>query len=177
MMQKTKIIVSDADAFAHNTDRALVVVEISRHDIESCYLASALERLQILTDSAENTRLYRESIVLSVDGYNSDPRELVEIPEVRVFFQKLTEQWPNWLWFLNREIGSVGLLLSLLCDVNVHRIRGSYSTEFESILELKRKISELLDRGNALFDTYGITEQEAQESLASVLAEIDKPRH
>src|SRR5665811_76711 len=161
--KKPELIRIDADAFAHNTKPALVIIEIQRGDIEFAYLASALERLLLLTDTVENTKLYRESVAISVAGYNDDPRELVEIPEVRLFFKRLTEEWPHWLWFLNRDIGAVGLLLSLLCKVETHHSDGRFSTEFADITEVMDIVRELFDRSIPLFSTYGISEDDAVE--------------
>ena len=52
---------------------------------------------------------YRESLVFIVCGYDEDPRELAEIPQVRAFFARLVQEWPHWLWFLARGVGVVGL--------------------------------------------------------------------
>lgn len=49
----TRLTLTDAEGFAHNSDAALIVLDITRHEIESGNIASALERLHILTDSAE----------------------------------------------------------------------------------------------------------------------------
>jgi len=174
MKKKQKIVRLDAEAFSRNTHRALVVFEIWRSDIESGDISSALERLHIMIDSAENIRLYRDSVVISVTGYDQDPRELIEIPEVRAFFQKITEQWPHWLWFMSRDTGSVALILSLLCDVIVRRTPGrpGFGSEFACIQEARDKMNELFIRGNALFSAYGIAEEEAMESANSALKSI-----
>lgn len=171
-MKKPEVVVTDAAGFAHNVEPALIMLEISKADVDSGNLASALDRLHILTDSAENTRLYRESLTFSVCGYDNDPRELVEIPEVREFFQKLTAEWPHWLWFLVHGFGSIGLLMALLCKVRVIHATDSYGTEFESKAEVANKMRDLFFRGNALFVAYGITKQESDESAASVVEEL-----
>lgn len=171
-----QLIFADADDFATNKEPAIVVLSILREHIETGYAASLLERLHILTDSAEKTRLYRDSVAISVDGYDEDPRELCEIPEVREYFQKVTTEWPHWLWFLNREMGSVSLIISMLCKVKVEKIEGGFNTHVESIPDMVSKVSDLFFRGNALFYSFGITVQEANESAASALAVLNKGR-
>lgn len=169
----TRLTLTDAEGFAHNSDAALIVLDITRHEIESGNIASALERLHILTDSAENVRRYRESLVFQVGGYDDDPRELPEITEARMFFGRLTAEWPHWLWFLHRGVGAIGLLMALLCRVRVVRgSKGSFGTEFESVSELQGTLVELLDRGNALFAAYDISESEAAESATSAVDEL-----
>jgi len=167
-----RVMLTDADGLANNSEPALIVLDITRREIESGNIASALERLHVLTDSAESVRRYRESLVFQIGGYDSDPRELPDIPEVRAFFRRLAAEWPHWLWFLHRGVGAIGLLLALLCDVRVVRGAGSYGTEFLNQAQLAAAVADLLDRGNALFATYGITAEEAAESADSAVAEL-----
>jgi len=168
-----RLTFTDAEGLAHNTDEALIVLDIIRHEIESGNIASVLERLHVLTDSAENVRRYRQALVFRIGGYDDDPRELPEIAEARAFFRRLTSQWPHWLWFLHRDVGAIGLLMALLCSVRIVRgSKGSFGTEFESILELQGTLADLLERGNALFAAYDISESEAADSATSAVDEL-----
>ena len=168
-----RLIPTDADGLAQNSEEAFIVLDISRGEIESGNIASVLERLHILTDSAENARRYRESLVFQVRGYDDDPRELPEIVEVRAFFRRVASEWPHWLWFLHRGVGTIGLLMALLCRVRTIRgSPGSFGTEFESLSELQTTLLDLLARGNALFDAYGISETEAAESATTAVDEL-----
>jgi hypothetical protein len=160
---------TDADGFAKNTKRSIVVLEISRKEIDTCNFTSALERLMIMADSRENVLLYKESMVFHMQGYDADHRELSEIPEVREFFAKLSDQWPHWFWFLNRDHGSLGLLLSLLCQVKIHRANGEFGVEFLDTAEMQMRVDDLLDRGTALFDAFDIAPSEADASAKSAL--------
>ena len=124
------IMLCDANSFALNTKPALVMLEIAKEQIVAGNIASAMEKLHILTDSEKNTKLYKDSLVLMVEGYDNDRRELVEIPEVRAFFNKLNQEWPHCLWFANKDMGSLVLLFAILCEVKIKRGNGQYSTEF-----------------------------------------------
>ncbi len=55
------VVRTDADGFADDTDKALVILELPRREVESGNIAGALERLHVLTDSAANVLRYRES--------------------------------------------------------------------------------------------------------------------
>ena len=63
MNHDPRLRLTDADGLADNPDPAFIVLDIRRRDIETGNIASALERLHVLTDSAENMRLYRESLI------------------------------------------------------------------------------------------------------------------
>lgn len=166
------IILTDADGLAHNTQQSMLILQIERADIENGNIASTLEKLHIVSDTRENALLYRESLVFVVHGYDHDKRELPEIPEVRAFFAKLAQQWPHWMWFLCRDMGAIALLLALLCKIKIHRKPDSYGTEFLDLNELKRCMMDLFERGNAMFQNFEISPQDAEESAESAVAEI-----
>lgn len=174
MPQKSlpSIILTDADGLAHNTQPSMLILQIERHDIEKGNIASTLEKLHIISDTRENALLYRESLVFVAHGYDSDKRELPEIPEVRAFFAKLSRQWPHWMWFLGRDMGAIALLLALLCKVTIHRKAGSYGTEFLDLNELKHCMMDLFERGNAMFQNFEISPNDAAESAESAVSEI-----
>ena len=43
------------------------------------------------------------SMVLCVEGWDDDPREIHSIPEVRRFYAAFHEAWPYWLYFCNLD--------------------------------------------------------------------------
>ena len=51
-------------------------------------------------------------MALVVEGYNNDPRELVDIPEARAIPRLLEAAWPHWAYFFNQVDDSIKLLLS-----------------------------------------------------------------
>ena len=89
-----------------------VVLLISRREVEQVDLASVLARLKVFRATREDAWLYRGQMSLVVDGYNSDPRELVDIPEVRNLLRRLEAAWPYWAYFFNQVDDSIKLLLS-----------------------------------------------------------------
>jgi hypothetical protein len=67
-------------------------VGISRQEVESGD-TSVLSALLRLLDK-ESAILYREMADIAVYGYDDDPRELYEVPEVRDFVRKLDAEFP-----------------------------------------------------------------------------------
>jgi len=171
--EEIKIFTTDADGLADNVEPAIVILTITRRAIETANLAGMLERLHVLTDSRENVIRYRESIVFQVDGYDDDPRELSEIPEVRNYFRTLTSEWPHWIWFLHRRMGAVPLLFALLCRTSVLRgPGGERATAFESTGEVRELMLDLVARSMPLFDTYEITSADIDAAMVSALADL-----
>ena len=169
MYKQKTIILTDADGLTKNSLAAVLILQISRNEIEAMNYTSSLERLKVMADSRENTIRYRESLLIQITGYDLDPRELAEIPEVRRFFSRLVNEWPHWLWFLSRAHGTISLFLSLICKIKVHRAQGSYGLEFVQPEELAAKIDDLLTRGIALFDAFNISPEDAEESAKSAI--------
>lgn len=165
-----KLTLTDADGLAHNTDdHVYVVLSITRKEIEACDFTSALERLLVLIDTEQNVRRYRESLVIMVQGYDSDPRELCEVPEVRRYFDKLNVEWPHWLWFLYRANGGVSLVLSMLCPVKVHRAKGRMGLEFLDDHALERVVMSMVERSSSLCDRMGLDFDEFDRVVAEAL--------
>jgi hypothetical protein len=77
----------------------LVVLMISRRQVEQQDLASVLDALKLFTATREDAWRYRGQMSLVVDGYNHDPRDLVDIPEVRSLLKRLGAEWPYWGFF------------------------------------------------------------------------------
>ena len=71
-----------------------VVLLMSRREVEHADLALLLSRLKYFLATREDAWLYRAQMTLVVDGYNNDPRELVDIPEVRALLRRLEAEWP-----------------------------------------------------------------------------------
>lgn len=164
----------DADEFAHNDQPAVVVVSISREQIEKGATGSVMERLLILNDSRQNCMLYRESVLFEVQGYDADPRWLAEIPEVRAFFATITREWPFFIWFLARNTGAVSLYFSLVCDVNVIRIPGvsEVGLQFRDPQQICTVLEDLVSRADVTFAALGVPDEALREAIDSAVAEV-----
>lgn len=157
-----------------NNQANFVVLEIPRSCIETAYFASTLEKLYALTDTKKNIETFRGNVAFSVTGYDNDPRELPEIPEVREFFRALTEEWPHWLWFLSRNTGLLRtlMLMLILCDISSHSTEPGLVNYSVSQNDMARKLEDLLVRGNALFEMNDISQADKVDSLKSAMEEL-----
>lgn len=149
-----------------------MIISISRQEVEAGSIAPILSRLLQLTDSRDNVFGYHASVILSFDGYDREPQELFEIPELRAFIRALTAEWPHWLWFLKRGTNSIPLLFSLLCEVQVVPGQQGYEAEFADGNELVAVLDDLLERANVMYSCYGISESQATVCAESAVWDL-----
>jgi hypothetical protein len=65
---------------------------------------------------ADNVRDHLERVDLCVSGYDSDPRDPCEIPDVREWMAALDKAFPYWFAFLNKQSHSLGFVTCALCS-------------------------------------------------------------
>jgi hypothetical protein len=66
-----------------------LVVVISKSEIETLNITPALETLSKLLSDRGTALQYKGRVLLCVKGYDSDSRELYEVPEVKKYIQLL----------------------------------------------------------------------------------------
>lgn len=87
-----------------------ISVVISRDAIEDRNLDEALNVLGPLVVDTATARRFCGSVDVGVDGYNHDPREIYEIPEVRAYIRDLDEEFPFLPFFISRRTGTLKML-------------------------------------------------------------------
>lgn len=121
-----EITTTDADGFDRLSQHAdLAIVLISRADIEAMQVGSTVERLMLFSDDAEQVFRFAGRMVLQIEGYDADPRPLVQIPECVRFFRAVDAQWNYWLHFLLPLPDQLQLIVLMLTDVRVQERRGA----------------------------------------------------
>jgi hypothetical protein len=98
--------VPDIDA-----DVAAVVLVFSRAEVEQLRSGRAVDDLMQLSDNARLRVQLGHGLYFSFDGYDSDPREVHQIPECQRYLQAIHEQWPYWMHFLAPEPGLWAVML------------------------------------------------------------------
>jgi TPR repeat protein len=89
-----------------------IVLDFDRGDIESGNTSDVMGVLAQLLERDAATK-FCERVEVCCTGYNSDSRELWEIPQVREFVKNLDRQFPYWCYFLSRN--GEGLLWLTYC--------------------------------------------------------------
>ena len=135
-----------------------VVLMISRREVEAADLASVLSRLKVFLATREDAWLNRGQMTLVVDGYNNDPRELVDIPEVRALLRLLESEWPYWAFFFNQVDDSIKLLLSCVAG---SRYLGNGAVEMDADL-VAAAMARAFGGMNAVFERFNFPEEELE---------------
>lgn len=143
----------------------LAVLSISKREVLESDLQSVLDRLKVFSVSREDVALYRGQISLHVAGYDDDPRELVDIPEVRAFLRRLADGWPYWAYFLCQVDHSLLLLASCAA--------GGEFPGNGSVIPDPKRFPLLLQAGfdgmNELWDRFGFLESENEAHTKGLL--------
>jgi hypothetical protein len=135
-----------------------VVLLISRREVEQADLASVLSRLKVFLATREDAWRYRGQMTLVVDGYNHDPRELVDIPEVRSLLRRLEAEWPYWAFFFNQVDDSIKLLLSCVAG---SRYLGNGAVEMDADL-VAAAMARAFGGMNSVFERFNFPEDELE---------------
>ena len=92
-------------------------VVVSRDDVESKDISSTLDTLSSLLVDRASVQKYQGRVSISFDGFNDDPREIYEVPEIRRFCTQLDVSFPYCLYFLSMQDPSLKMFAFCLCRV------------------------------------------------------------
>jgi hypothetical protein len=147
-----------------------VVLMFSRREVEAGDPSALVERLNSLFNTRDAIWRYRGQVALAVDGYNDDPRELVDVPEVRAFLVEFDQQWPYWAFYFNQVDDSIKLLASCLC---AGRYLGRGQVEIDAE-KLQRFLLTGFAAMNSIFDEHGFAEAELEAMSNGVIEVIEQ---
>ncbi len=77
------------------------VLQISQEAIQNCDTSEYVSLLHGATGSLQSFEAAFQKYVFLISGYDDDPRELYQIPEVVSFIKDLNSKLPFWLYFVN----------------------------------------------------------------------------
>ncbi len=153
-----------------------VVLVISREQIETGNQFEVLQFLFALvpTDNPSHAWSLKGRVSLVISGYNSDERELYEIPEVCEYLRSIDQEWPFWFFFLSQADESIKVVA--MCLGKATKVAPGL-TRFDQdawSTFMERSFSAV----NYLFDTYGFPESESEilsEGIMQVFENAQQP--
>jgi hypothetical protein len=110
-----------------------IIVELGRRTIEEHAFGAITSKLSALVADRHAIESSAGAAMLSVSGYDDDPRELCEIPEVRAAFNELTRLCPWWLHLIRPDCDAA-ILSWFVCRTPVavkRRSDGQVFVEFQ----------------------------------------------
>ncbi|MBO6880168.1 DUF4365 domain-containing protein [Winogradskyella sp.] len=130
---------------------------VGKEDIERTNytdLISAFSRLEV---NPELIRHYRSKVDVSIHGYDYDPRELFEIPEVVTWIKGIFSKIDGWLYFLaSDEISGFLKLLFITHAKITNRIPGRIEYETKHSADF---LSALFEGLNKFCDKHNISDE------------------
>lgn len=136
-----------------------IVAMISRQSVEECDVERVYGKvIRPLMATREDVVLYCQQVCLVFEGWDSDPRELIDVPEFRTFVQRLTLRWPEWSYFLNQVDANISLWVSCLVGKS---FPGGGAVEIDVDL-LKTVLMESFDGMNSVYDRFGLSEEDLE---------------
>ena len=91
-----------------------IVVICNSDSVSARDISGVLAALRSLSGDRTSALRAEGAVTLLFEGYDTDPRELESIPEVRAWFKTLFNAWPYWSFFANRTDQTVALVMTLL---------------------------------------------------------------
>ena len=175
MSQSPRILsltLSNGDGFAQAPLEAdYVVISFSRREVEAGLIGDAVDRLMHLSDTRAVVEHYADSVAFEFTGYDDDPREIFEVPEIRAFFAAVNAQWALWWHFLDTEGPLLKTVLFLLAPVTRTSVQGQSGFQVDgettSVLTLQ-----LFDAMNALYEHHGLGREANLSMSDKVIATI-----
>ena len=128
-----------------------IVLKISQEAIQNCDTSEYVALLDDATGTVQSFESVFQKYVLLISGYDDDPRELYQIPEVVSFIKDLTSKLPFWLYFINTaDKRFFSWMIACLCqamsldeddqtiyaDFNAEAYNDLIETQFSNIVKL-----------------------------------------
>ena len=105
----------------------LILYQFSRSKVERCDFGHFLSLYA--PDKLPEGRPLRDMMncfVFCIEGWDSDPREIYLIPEIRRFYSVFHEAWPYWLYFCNLDGDTLrSMVMCCLPDVSTMQVDGN----------------------------------------------------
>lgn len=98
-------------------DAGIILFIVERQDIEKKGYENLLLGIERLFVSPEIIKEIKEKVDILINGYNDDPRELRDIPEVRIWVKNVFKGINGWAYFLVKRKPAQFLQVMQLCNM------------------------------------------------------------
>jgi hypothetical protein len=137
--------------------RNVITVSFLREGIEAGDIDTVLSFLQLLIEDAEAATHAEGTVKLLFPGWEDQPCPLADIPAIRQWFATLTNAFPYWLHFCDKESDTLSTVFSLLSPGHPVKIQDQVAWKYDDRRHLKGVLDELVDQFNNLYDRLGLS--------------------
>jgi len=97
------------------------VYMVHKDDVLACDFTGLKDVINRLSRNKKSLLKNRGTLEVLIAGYDEDPREAYEIPEIRHFYSESLNAGIPWFYFLGKQANGMGLtvLLFACCDIEV----------------------------------------------------------
>jgi len=105
---------------------------VPKDDVLACDFSGLKDVIDRLSINRESLLKKRGTLEVLIAGYDNDPREVYEIPEIRHWYSESIKAGIPWFYFLGKHANGMGLtvLLFSYCDIEV-KLKKSGNTYVE----------------------------------------------
>ena len=117
------------------------------------------------------------SLALTIQGYDDDPREIYAIPEVRAFYKQLWQRWPYWLYFCNLDTENLMMMVMCCLDsLDALKVQGRPQVQVQiNPLEVVQFISGGFVPMNEMCERAGMSERQIFDRTKAVFEYFNLP--
>ena len=150
----------------------LLAIAVSHTSVIEGDVAPLVARLDALVASRAQALRWEGRVTFFFEGWDDDPRETAEIPEIRAYFARATEAAPYWL-HLGEKTGDTLLhVLRLLTPGHREALReGLVGWRFDDLRAVMTCVTTLFNGMNALHERLGIDDA-VNERITEEVAQL-----
>ncbi|MEZ8770992.1 DUF4365 and DUF1817 domain-containing protein [Vibrio alginolyticus] len=148
---------------------------LSKEEIEELDLSGINQMMERYFRTRDLLISNRNKAVFWIFGYDNDPRELYEIPEVRRWFQFTLEQGVPWFYLLDVGADHMSLPINMYscCNISVNQLScGSKSVVISSMSEINNWIEINFENLNRFADEKKIPDNIVKEVSEKVITSV-----
>jgi hypothetical protein len=156
-----------------------VLYAVPRDNIETGNVGPVAGFIERIIHNDTLCRKLQGRIIIEIDGYNEDPREIFEIPEVVQWYEKADPVFKYWFYFLSPEFPSTefpSLLTYWTCMCSGKRMNRKPKRNWAWVeMDADRMLSVLernLMRLNELTDRLGLSEEQNRRISCAVMDQV-----
>jgi hypothetical protein len=158
-----------AEPDIYKTDNPMLF-EIAYDDIQSGDITSVLSALNGFLTTRERAVAGRGRVTLMFAGYDDDPRDVYDVPEIRRYARALDDQFPYWFYFADPQNSTLKVLALCLC--RIVKVPGGSTLHRD---DYKQFIFSHLAALNQFCDTFALGDDVNRQATDNALASLAPP--